>query len=237
VLTCPPLLDRLARSRARARARARARSTFPPSPCRSSSFANPSLPLALAGLFEGDEYSSLMTQCKQASIREGEALDGDAELYTWFSKQILKNLHVVFTMNPSQEEGGMQDRAATSPALFNRCVLDWFGDWSMEASYQVCSEFTMNLDLEKPDYQCPTTFPAMTKQISQAPTHREAVNNAFVYIHAAAKQASTKMRKTAGISTHITPRHLLEAVNQFVAIYKEKCTKLEEEKRHLGVGR
>ena len=47
----------------------------------------------------------------------------------------MKNLHVVFTMNPSSE--GLKDRAATSPALFNRCVLNWFGDWSDSALYQV----------------------------------------------------------------------------------------------------
>ena len=95
------------------------------------------------GLFEADEYTSLMTACKQGSQRDGEALDGDAELYQWFSRQILKNLHVVFTMNPA--EGGMQDRASTSPALFNRCVLDWYGDWSDEACFQVAQEFTMKL--------------------------------------------------------------------------------------------
>ena len=47
----------------------------------------------------------------------------------------MENLHVVFTMNPA--EGGMAERAATSPALFNRCVLDWFGDWSKNALFQV----------------------------------------------------------------------------------------------------
>ena len=47
----------------------------------------------------------------------------------------MKNLHVVFTMNPSTD--GLKDRAATSPALFNRCVLNWFGDWSDNALYQV----------------------------------------------------------------------------------------------------
>lgn len=41
---------------------------------------------------------------------------------------MMRNLHVVFTMNPSCE--GLKDRTSTSPALFNRCVLNWFGDWS-----------------------------------------------------------------------------------------------------------
>ena len=59
----------------------------------------------------------------------------------------MMNLHVVFTMNPSSE--GLKDRAATSPALFNRCVLNWFGDWSTSALYQVGLEFTNKVDLDK----------------------------------------------------------------------------------------
>lgn len=59
-------------------------------------------------------------------------------------------MHVVFTMNPASPE--FHNRAATSPALFNRCVLDWFGEWSAEALFQVGSEFTRNLDLENPSY-------------------------------------------------------------------------------------
>ena len=61
----------------------------------------------------------------------------------------MRNLHVVFTMNPSSE--GLKDRAATSPALFNRCVLNWFGDWSTGALYQVGLEFTNKVDLDKSD--------------------------------------------------------------------------------------
>ena len=58
-------------------------------------------------------------------------------------------------MNPSTE--GLKDRAATSPALFNRCVLNWFGDWSTGAFYQVAREFTNKIDLENSNvsvWQC-----------------------------------------------------------------------------------
>lgn len=44
----------------------------------------------------------------------------------FFFTKVMRNLHVVFTMNPSAN--GLRDRASTSPALFNRCVLDWLGD-------------------------------------------------------------------------------------------------------------
>ena len=82
------------------------------------------------GLFEGDEHSALMTACKEGS-QHGLMLDSHEELYRWFTQQVAKNLHVVFTMNPP--ENGLASRAATSPALFNRCVLDWFSDWSNQA--------------------------------------------------------------------------------------------------------
>ena len=84
-----------------------------------------------------------MTQCKEGAQRDGLMLDSSDELYKWFTQQVItypffkiliicqifelnkylnqqvmKNLHVVFTMNPSSD--GLKDRAATSPALFNR---------------------------------------------------------------------------------------------------------------------
>ena len=81
-----------------------------------------------------------MTQCKERSQKEGLVLDLSEELYKWFTQQIMRNLHMVFTMNPLSE--GLKDRAAMSPALFNHCVLNWFSDWSTDALYQVGYEFT-----------------------------------------------------------------------------------------------
>ena len=81
-----------------------------------------------------------MTQCKERSQKEGLMLDLSEELYKWFTQQIMRNLHMVFTMNPLSE--GLKDRAAMSPALFNHYVLNWFSDWSTDALYQVGYEFT-----------------------------------------------------------------------------------------------
>ncbi|KOB77825.1 Dynein heavy chain [Operophtera brumata] len=131
------------------------------------------------GLFEGDEFAALMTQCKEGAQREGLMLDSNDELYKWFTGQVMRNLHVVFTMNPSSE--GLKDRAATSPALFNRCVLNWFGDWSDGALFQVGKEFTSRMDLDSSEYVAPDLFPAACSEISARPQHREAVVNACVY--------------------------------------------------------
>ena len=186
------------------------------------------------GLFEGDELATLMTACKEGTQRDQLVLDGNEELYKWFSQQVMNNLHVVFTMNPS--EAGLQDRAATSPALFNRCVLDWFGDWSEGALFQVCLEFTSHVDLEKQGYEPPMNFPVAYAALPTPPTYRQAVTNACVAVHKSVQTAARRMLKREGRSTHITPRHYLEFVNQFVKIYHEKRSDLEEQQLHLNVG-
>jgi len=40
------------------------------------------------GLFEGDEYTTLMTQCKEGAQRMGQMLDSSEELYKWFTSQV-----------------------------------------------------------------------------------------------------------------------------------------------------
>jgi hypothetical protein len=40
-------------------------------------------------LFEGDEYSTLMTQCKEGAQRDGLMLDSSEELYKWFTNEVM----------------------------------------------------------------------------------------------------------------------------------------------------
>lgn len=186
------------------------------------------------GLFEGDEFTTLMTQCKEGSQREGLMLDSNEELYKWFTQQVMKNLHVVFTMNPSSE--GLKDRAATSPALFNRCVLNWFGDWSDEALFHVGREFTTKLDMDKPLYRAPDYFPAAFPGLQMPPTHRTAIINAFVYVHQTLHKANARLSKRGGRIATITPRHFLDFINHYVKLFNEKQAELEEQQLHLNVG-
>ena len=75
----------------------------------------------VAGLFEGDEYASLVSALREASQRNGLMLDQDEELFAFFRAEITRNLHVALTMNPP--EGGTGSKAAASPALFNRTSI------------------------------------------------------------------------------------------------------------------
>ncbi|KAJ7171883.1 dynein heavy chain protein 1 [Mycena crocata] len=186
------------------------------------------------GLFEGDEHAALMTSCKEGSQRDGLMLDSHEELYRWFTQQVAKNLHVVFTMNPP--ENGLASRAATSPALFNRCVLDWFGDWPDQAFYQVGMEFTNTLDLDLPSYNPPSHFPIAYRGLSMPPLHRTAVVNALVHVHSSLHQINQRLSRRQGRHNYVTPRHYLDFINHYVRLYTEKRDELEEQQRHLHVG-
>ncbi|MCJ1316193.1 hypothetical protein MMC15_001513 [Xylographa vitiligo] len=186
------------------------------------------------GLFEGDEFATLMTACKEGAQRQGLLLDSQEELYKWFTQQIIKNLHVVFTMNPP--EGGLSSKAATSPALFNRCVLNWFGDWSDQALFQVGTELTQSVDLDRPNFLAPDSIPIAYQDLNLPANHRDTVVNAMVYIHHSLQRFNHRLLKQQGRTTFLTPRHFLDFVAQYVRLFNEKREDLEEQQRHLNVG-
>ena len=126
--------------------------------------------------------------------------------------------------------------AATSPALFNRCVLDWFGDWSDQAFYQVGMEFTNTLDLDVAGYVPPAAFPSAYRQLALPPVHRAAVINALVYVHMTMYETNAKLARRQGRTNYVTPRHYLDFINQYVRLFNEKRDELEEQQRHLNVG-
>lgn len=186
------------------------------------------------GLFEGDEFAALMTACKEGAQRQGLLLDSQEELYKWFTQQIIKNLHIVFTMNPPED--GLSSKAATSPALFNRCVLNWFGDWSDQALFQVGSELTQSVDLDRSNFVAPDSIPVAYRDLSLPASHRDAVVNSMVYVHHSLHRFNQRLRQQQGRKTFLTPRHFLDFVDQYVRLFDEKREELEEQQRHLNVG-
>ncbi|KAK0424238.1 hypothetical protein QR680_008567 [Steinernema hermaphroditum] len=186
------------------------------------------------GLFEGDEHTTLMSQIKEGAQRQGLMLDSADELYKWFTSQVIRNLHVVFTMNPSGD--GLRERASTSPALFNRCVLNWFGDWTDSALYQVGVELTNTLDIDRTDYDPPFALEAVCDLLPKPVQYRHAVINTFVHVHNSVRKINENEQKRGHRVTALTPRHFLDFIRHYIKLFHEKRRDLEEEKLHLNIG-
>ena len=88
---------------------------------------------ALSSFFLASWYSSC--RCASKSARFTHVLPVAAEFF--------------WALAWRSANADFSSRTATSPALFNRCVIDWFGEWSSHALYQVGHEFTLKLQLSE----------------------------------------------------------------------------------------
>ena len=200
------------------------------------------------GLFEGQDYTALLAECRDGVRRSGLLLDTEEELYRHFVGEVQRRLHVVFTMNPSNAD--FDNRNATSPALFNRCVIDWFGEWSREALYQVGYEFTKSLDLgdgvvveandevlEEADRPPVSTTSNTSAFKRAATTERDAVVSTLVYVHTSVQKAGAHLAATShGRTLYVTPRHYLDFLAHYHKLFNGKRAALEEQQRHLNTG-
>ena len=177
------------------------------------------------GLFEGDEYISLLNMARENITKEIKGVDTEEEIYKAFIKGVQRNLHVVFTMNPLSPD--FSNRAASSPALYNRCVIDWFGDWSREGLFQVAKKLTENADLRKENFK--------KQDMSKEEMHTLIVDSITSY-HMIIKDLNDKLAKNAKKFNYITPRDFLDFIKHFINLQKEKNNELNEQKSHIDKG-
>ena len=173
------------------------------------------------GLFEGEEYAALINSYKE-NQENNKRLESDEEIYATFIKNVQRNLHVVFTMNPANPD--FSNRTASSPAIFNRCVIDWFGDWSNEALYQVARELTENLDI-----------PDNSIKDSENSTH-DVIVQLIVKTHNLVKSLNDQLKKGAKRFNYITPRDFIDFIKHLTELHRQKKTILEEQQYHLNSG-
>ena len=177
------------------------------------------------GLFEGDEYLALISACKEG-FGGGKVMETEEEIYRKFVKNVQRNLHVVFTMNPSNPD--FSNRAGSSPAIFNRCVIDWFGEWSDDALYQVANELTAKVDLPESSFS--------NLHDDNHEIRHGKLTEIIAYIHNSVRMLNQKLRKNAKKFNYITPRDYLDFIRHFVALQREKKTELEEQQFHINSG-
>ena len=183
------------------------------------------------GLFEGDDYTHLMNQCRESTQIDGKMIDSEEELYNTFVKEVQRNLHVVFTMNPANPD--FSNRTASSPALFNRCVIDWFGEWDDDSLWQVAKEFTKDIELMDESFENFDGNEVVGEDLN--PKH-EALITAVVGIHKSVKKANAKLAKNAKKYNFITPRDYLDFISHFTSVLETKKEQLQEQELHLNTG-
>jgi dynein heavy chain 1 len=198
------------------------------------------------GLFEGDEYNALMSASRDSAARDGIILDSEEELWRRFTSIVQRNLHVVFTMNPSG--GEWKNRSTTSPALFNRCVVDWFGTWGEKAMGEVGREFTSKLDMGDAEAVGGTwgigDGDALMQRVAAAFEGvsdgglRQAVVAALVELHQITKRTADDAgaSESSASRTYLSPRDYLALIQNFVSCVNSRREAVEDEQLHVNAG-
>lgn len=134
------------------------------------------------GLFAGDELDALNAVCAAESAAQGVLLESPDELHAWFVAQVAAHLHVVFTVSDLGADGTA--RLQTSPALLNRCVVNWMGNWTPTTLAHVAQQLLGELPLEQSDYAVPDALVPAAEHAVRG--FRDAVIDTLVAVHAAA---------------------------------------------------
>eukprot|EP00934_Nitzschia_sp_Nitz4_P009291 Nitzschia sp. Nitz4//scaffold6_size259037//29898//42524//NITZ4_001045-RA/size259037-augustus-gene-0.315-mRNA-1//-1//CDS//3329556806//9281//frame0 len=196
------------------------------------------------GLFEGDEYNALMSACRDSAARDGVILDSEEELWRRFTSIVQRNLHVVFTINPSG--GDWKNRSTTSPALFNRCVVDWFGTWGNKALGEVGKEFTLKLDMGDAESVGGSWGIGEGEELMERVAEvfegngglRQAVVAAIVDLHTIAKEtaAFAASEPSSVTRTFLSPRDYLTMIQNFISCLSKRREETEDLQLHTNAG-
>lgn len=163
------------------------------------------------GLFEGEARILLLSNLRKQNLGTTGSSTDEA-LYKTFIKRVRANLHVLFTLSCDAKaiSRGHGDKVVSigkelltrSPALYNRCVVDWMGDWDGNTL-----ETVADLKLEV-----------------LRGSERDAIVKASVEIH---RVASDALAGCEGAARFTTPRHFLEFVEQLNRITLEKAGEIQ----------
>ena len=178
------------------------------------------------GLYEGEDLHALFSLCKEQSQLQGLSLETEDELLGWFRSEISANLHVIFTMSDSS-------RIISSPALLNRCVLSWMGDWSDHSMFQIALDVIGKTPLDSSEYMIPETFNKIVPD--NISSLYEVVADSLVASHRIAGKVAIEEASSIVGGLH-SPAFFIRLLDEFLKIYLRRAASLEEMQSHTTTG-
>jgi len=80
-------------------------------------------------LFNAEDKTQILEVCTGPAQAAGR--HGQAEVFSYFTEQCRRNLHLVLALSPIGE--AFRRRVRMFPAIVNCCTIDWFSEWPEEA--------------------------------------------------------------------------------------------------------
>lgn len=128
-------------------------------------------------LFHNNHYDTLMESITSKLDSLGLNTNNEREKYKWFVDMISANLHIVFTVSDPYDTNKL-----TSPALFNRCIINWIGKWNLSTMYNVGSVMIHNVPLRFHNHALPTSNSHWIIPVT-CTSYSASIVNVFVSFH------------------------------------------------------
>ena len=187
----------------------------------------------IPGLFEGEDKTILMNRCFEKTLALGLSLETDAELYKWFSSQLSQNLHIVFLVPDSTDSTNLI--IISSPALLNRCVLNWMGDWTIDAYYSVGNALLEGVS-SLYDYSDISSTRINGSKENPNKSLKSLVLNVLIDIHRGFSTITSAITSSFSISKQVYPGQFVKFVETFAQLCIQKLSELDDRNRHLILG-
>eukprot|EP01105_Mastigella_eilhardi_P022238 TRINITY_DN5471_c0_g1_i1.p1 TRINITY_DN5471_c0_g1~~TRINITY_DN5471_c0_g1_i1.p1 ORF type:complete len:3987 (-),score=1077.90 TRINITY_DN5471_c0_g1_i1:1263-13184(-) len=152
------------------------------------------------GLYAPEELDTVLAPLKDECVAQG-FFGG---LFSFFVSRVRQNLHVALLMDDSGRE--FTSRCQANPALYTKCSIQWWGQWSAEGTGYVPTVFLSEVF---PDAEI---------------TKTAAITNQFIQIH--------KSMEGRGA----TPRTFMSFLNVFKTIFTSKVQQAQNELGSLKGG-
>jgi len=165
-------------------------------------------------LFAAEDYETISHAMRPLCQSAGLPTTKNA-LFSYFTKRVRANLHVVLAMSPMGS--AFRRRLRMYPSLVNCCTIDWFAEWPEEALQSVARDQFQ--DIEFPD-----------------PSVQASVCDVCCYIHQSVATASKKYLAELRRTNHVTPTSYLELLGTYRRLLGEKKLEVGRLKERLSIG-
>lgn len=176
-------------------------------------------------LFQNEDYENLISSLRNRIYSLGLLMDTEQEMYQWFIQQIAKNLHVIFIMRDPYN--GNVPSVATSPALFNRCAINWMGDWSNDIMYQIADVIIRPLPLDTVSRGQSSKIDEIQPMLCKKSSH-DVLIRLFLDFH--------KRYFESNLGGNRSPGPFLDALKSFEFLFECQYQELDEKQRFVRIG-
>ena len=163
-------------------------------------------------LFTDEERDGIINSVRGFAKDAGFGV-GKEEVWNYFKKKCMQNLHVVLSMSPGGDS--LRTRCRNFPGLVNNTTINWVFPWPLQALNAVAKVF-------------------LGENSNLPEEHRENIIAHVVYVHSSLGKYTTDFLTQLRRKNHVTPRHYLDFISTYLVLLEQKnqfivaqCERLE----------